>query len=199
MGATSRTAQEDNLYAPPTSGDPLRETGDVAQAEAMRRPYLKHEASIKGMGFLFLLGGLVNLLWAVPLAVGAGTSFGFSFARDDGQGEVVFLCVAIVVLAVVVCQVFIGAHLRRFKRWARSGAIGLSVLLLILVPIGTLIGLYFILILVGKGGAQVFSEPYQRAMALTPHLKYRTPLWNWIVLGVILILLVASIIWASSV
>jgi hypothetical protein len=34
----------------------------------------------------------------------------------------------------------------------------------------------------------VFSESYREAIAVTPHIKYRTPLYIWVLLGIVLIL-----------
>lgn len=63
------------------------------------------------------------------------------------------------------------------------------------IPVGTLINAYILWLLFSKKGKRVFSVDYQRIIAETPHIKFRTPIFAWVVLAVLiagLVVLVAS-------
>jgi hypothetical protein len=51
----------------------------------------------------------------------------------------------------------------------------------------TLINGCILYLLYSKKGSTVFLEPYQRVISATPHVKYRTPLYVWILLGIFLL------------
>jgi hypothetical protein len=61
-------------------------------------------------------------------------------------------------------------------------------------PVGTLINGYILFLLFGRKGKTVFSEEYQVVIEQTPHIKYRTPLVVWILLGLVLFVIGAGLI-----
>ena len=55
----------DNPYAPTAKPPGVFKSGqvfDISDADAVRRQYLNHEASIRGIGWLYLLGGVSGSL-----------------------------------------------------------------------------------------------------------------------------------------
>jgi len=55
----------DNTYAPtakPPGGFKSGQVFDISDADAVRRQHLNHEASIRGIGWLYLLGGVSGSL-----------------------------------------------------------------------------------------------------------------------------------------
>jgi hypothetical protein len=48
---------------------------------------------------------------------------------------------------------------------------------------------YILYLLFSKKGATVFSEEYQRVIAATPEIKYRTSIVIWILLALLLLLI----------
>jgi hypothetical protein len=61
-----------NPYATPKSSVDDVGTGVPSEAEALRQEHLKHEASLKAVGLLYLIGGILNLVSGLfMLAAGA--------------------------------------------------------------------------------------------------------------------------------
>ncbi len=176
-----------NPYAPTVDVGAAVDESDV---EVFRNHYLKHEASIKSLGLLYLIpggfllvGGVVALALALISLVTAGAGFQ---TADQVAGLLIGICLY-GGLGTLYCYTGIG--LRRF--WPSARIIGsiFSVLGLLAVPIGTLISGYFLYLLVSEKGRIVFSEPYQEAIRQTPHIKYKTPLLVKVLAGILLLLI----------
>jgi hypothetical protein len=61
-------------------------------------------------------------------------------------------------------------------------------------PIGTLINGYILYLLLSKKGRKVFSDEYRQIVSLTPHIKYRTSIVVCILLGLIVLMVAAAIL-----
>jgi hypothetical protein len=167
-----------NPYAAPAA--PVDDVPANPQAEAVRRAHINHEASIKAVGFLYYLGGVLLTLGGVVSLVGASS---------EPSGAVV----ALLLVALGVGQLFAGWGVRALRPWGRIVGCVLSAIGLIGFPIGTLINAYILYLLLSKKGRMVFSPEYQDIIAATPHIKYRISIIVWIFLA----LLVALILFAA--
>jgi hypothetical protein len=170
-----------NLYAPPAA-----RVADVAanpEAEALRRAHLGHEASVKAVGFLYYLLGVV--LIAVDAAWLAGVEL---------PNYSVTMMAAFLVFGMA--QLFTGWGVRALRRWARIVGTIFSAIGLLNFPVGTLINLYILYLFWSKKGRMVFSAPYQEAIAATPDIKYRTSMVVWILLA-LLVLVIAVAVFAT--
>jgi hypothetical protein len=163
-----------NPYAAPAA--PVEDVGANAEAEAIRREHLNHEASIKAVGFLYYLGGV--LVTIAGLASLAG--------RPDSGG----VGVAIGLVIVGIGQFFAGWGVRALTKWGRVLGCVLSGLGLLAFPIGTLINGYILYLFLSKKGRTIFAPEYQDVIAATPHVKYRTSIVVWIFLALIAALLI---------
>jgi len=153
-------------------------------AETIRKEHIKHEASIKSVGFLYFLGAAFMAL------AGLGQTLG---TRGEGAiiGVIFFAFSAGLIVAAV--------GIRSLKPWARIVSGVLSGIGLLGFPLGTLINAYILYLLFSKKGSLIFSEEYQGIIAATPHVKYRTSIVVWILVGLLLLLaLVAVFGWLSS-
>ena len=186
-----------NPYAAPDApleGAPTSTIPGMAEKEAIRRQYLTHEASVKSIGSLYILGGAFYLLATVVFAI---TSF--NGAREGSW------------LGVVVTGVFgsaslaLGMGLTSLRSWARWVVTALTAISFISILIGlgvagfqlAMIGMvgpagspiagvliayglfllivgYILYLLVSPKGSMVFSHEYREVMAATPHIKYKT-------------------------
>jgi hypothetical protein len=173
---------ENPYEAPLTFDNPVAEPGD---AETVRREHLKTEASVKSIGILYYLGGIAILLMAFRYLTTAGTKEAIPLASYGIAG---------LLLALGIFQFIAGAAVRKFKPWSRIAVGILSGVGLIKFPVGTLINGYILFLVFGKKGRMVFSAPYQDIIAATPHVKYKTSKWVWIILGTILALVAIGII-----
>ncbi len=150
-----------------------------------RNKYLSHEASVQGIGALYLLGSVFLVIAGVFLTI-AGIA---GMATGDSDA-LIGLIIGIIYLPLGLLQFWVGLGLRTLNPKVRTAAIVLSAIGLLGFPIGTIISAYFLYLLASKKGEFVFSAEYSRVRAATPEIKYRT---SWIVWGV-LIALIALII-----
>ena len=158
--------------------DPAIENMD--QAEQIRREHLNRETSVRGIGSLFYVGTIVLILFI------ASTVWSIFPLSNDGRPVTVqlfsFGMLGLVVLFAVI-QGWVGHGLRTLNGSVRLWAVALSALGLINFPIGTVISIYFIYVLVSAKGRFVMTPEYAAIRAATPHIRYKTPIWLWIVLG----------------
>jgi hypothetical protein len=166
-----------NPYAAPVVENPqAAETG----AEAVRREHIAHETSVKGIGFLFLLGGALTGLG------GSALFHNFQTRSSGGMREIVIM---LMLLVLTVLQCWVGFGIRRLWPWARMPGVVFSVAGLLAFPVGTIFALYFLYLLLSNKGRMVFSPEYAEVIRETPHVKYRTSIWVWVVLIAFLLFL----------
>jgi hypothetical protein len=149
-------------------------------ADEVRNQYLKHEASVKSIGLLYYLGGGGLLLMGI-VAIFVGPS--------DASDSVRQPLMAAVFLGLSVIQFWVGTGVRRLKRWARVPSGILSGIGLLGFPVGTLVNAYILYLIFCRKGKMVFSVEYRAIIEQTPHIKYRTSIVVWILLGLVLLAL----------
>ena len=161
-----------NPYAAPTA--PVEDVSANAQAEAIRKAHISHEASIKAVGLLYYLGGIGVTLAAAGGLIGA---------RDASMGLTLLL------IGLGVGQFFAGWGVRALRRWGAIVGCILSAIGLIGFPIGTVINGYILYLFLSKKGRTIFAPEYQDVIAATPHVKYRTSILVWIFLALLVALI----------
>jgi hypothetical protein len=169
----------DNPYQAPA----VVEVAAESDAESTRRKYLNHEASVKGVGSLYLLGGVLGVLALLALFGGMALNGG----SVPGGPELLMLVLS---GAIGVLQLIAGLGLRKFSNRGRILGAVVAGISLIVIPIGTVIGAYILYLLLGAKGKMVFSPEYQEVIAQTPHIRYRTSKWVWILLILFLLFIV---------
>lgn len=162
---------------------PTAHTSDLAAApasdvEGYRRAHLNHEASVKSIGTLYLIGAVILL----PL------SLGMAFTWFTNPSSPAALVVALLYLAFGLFQGAVGWGVYKLAPWTRIPAVIYSVLGLLWFPIGTLVSAYFLYLLLSEKGRVVFSPEYRRVIEQTPHVKYKTSIVVWVFLGLLLLL-----------
>jgi hypothetical protein len=178
-----------NPYAPPQDMSPATVMGD---AEQIRQAHLSHEASVKSIGLLYMLGAII--LVPVGIVMFGAAFLGDSLSFDGMESRVVTAVVGLIYVGIGLLQGFTALGLRSFQPWARIASIVLSAIGLLGVPIGTLISIYFLYLLLCKKGQYLFTPEYRQIIASTPHMKYRTSLAAWILLGLVILLIIVLII-----
>ena len=170
-----------NPYAAPAAR--VEDVAAHPEAEAIRRAHISHEASIKAVGMLFYLGGiLVTLAALVSLpAVTSGASSAL---------------IALLLIALGVAQLFAGWGVRALRVWARNVGCALSAIGLLGFPIGTLINGYILYLFLSKKGRTIFAPAYQDVIAATSHVRYRTSVLVWIFLALLVGLLLFGFVGA---
>ena len=151
-------------------------------SEQIRQEHINHEASIRSVGFLYMLGGVLTALPALLLIASGGRTDMGSMAEGMTLGLVSAVSIAT------------GLGLRALKRWARSVSFILSCIGLLAIPIGTIINGYVLYLLASQKGKTVFSDDYKQTIAETPHIKYKTTIFVWIVLALLLLVVLVGLI-----
>ena len=159
-----------------------------SDAEAIRKEHLNHEASIRSIGMLYMLGAvLVILLGAALMTQGI-------LLRPPVEDAIFIVAFCFIYMAMGLVQFVIGRGLRNFGKSARIGGIVLSCIGLLAVPIGTLMSGYFIYLLAGRKGQYIFSDEYQAIRRATPHIVYRTSMIVWVLAALLVLLLIGAVI-----
>lgn len=173
-----------NPYAAPLSSSAQSEPVE-SEIERTRNEYLSHEASVRAIGLLYLLGGGI---WAIYCVIGLVALLGVIIGGVAGPGELGFLLfIAVIVVGATWLQIWIGLGLRRLNPSVRTPATVLSVVGLLGVPIGTIISAYVLWLLQSAKGKVVFSNEYQEIIRQTPHIRYKTSIIVWIFLGLLVV------------
>jgi len=166
---------ENPYQAPQTFEIPASQFTD---AEAIRQAHIKTEASIKSVGILYWLAAIAVVIASIPI---------ITAAIDHSDMTVLQLATGVGLLALGILQFIVGFEIRRLKGWARIAVAILSGIGLLGFPIGTLINAYILFLFFGKKGRMIFSPPYKEIIAATPHVKYKTSKWVWIILIVVVL------------
>lgn len=157
--------------------------------ERIRKEHLKHEASIQGIGSLWILGGAVGALVAASVLLGI-ISNGGSSAFELG-----FVAIYGAVGGV---SLWTGIKVRGLRREGRVPGLVLGAIGLLGIPVGTLISIYILYMLGSKKGEFVMSDEYRGIIERTPDIKYRTSIVVWIVLGLFVLLALGGMIAAAT-
>ena len=153
-------------------------------AEQLRKAHLTREAYVKSVGTLYYVAGGFFVLG------GLGLAFSPPEAAASGAGPFLGLLVAGLAALLIVT----GAGLRQLRPWSRIASGIFAGIGLLGFPPAILLNGCILYLLLSKKGSMVFSEPYQRVIAATPHIKYQTPIFVWILLGIVLLLFAWGII-----
>jgi len=197
----------DNPYANPYSPSSLNTGGplagqsyDIADAEAIRKKHLNHEASIQGMGSLYMFGGFFGSLLgifygAMGIAALSGATGIFPESTNNTPAPPpavmggFFIGMGVVVLAIALSQLYAGWTMRKLDPKGKILAIIVSAIGLLGFPCGTLLSGYTMYLLLSAKGEFIYSPQYKEILAATPHIKYRS-IVAWVLLAVILLIVV---------
>ena len=171
-----------NPYAAPRAA--VEDFSANPEADSIRREHINHEASIKGVGILYYISGAGMLV-----ASAAGL-----FGASSGRNALPLLAIFVVLGLLSAGFIAVGRGLRTLKPWARIPTTVLAALGLLGFPVGTLINGYILWLIHSQKGRFILSPEYAPIVEATPDVKYRTPLWIWILLGVLVLALVAVLI-----
>lgn len=129
------------------------------------------ETHVKVLGVLHIALGALGLLCAILMMVIFGSAAGIIGATGDPDAQVVIPIIGLAGGAVVVLLLILslpglitGIGLLKFRQWARILGIVLSVLDLVMVPIGTIVGVYGLWVLLSKDTEPLFRGTTTPAM-----------------------------------
>jgi len=172
-----------NPYAPPKA-HVQDVSGADSEAEEIRREHIKHETSVRSIGILYYLSGGVMLVLSIAM-------LGGSFSGNALRGFTVGL--GVLYLGLGALMLFVAHSLRKLLPWARIATIVLAAIGLLGFPAGTLINGYILYLVLSKKGKRIFEDDYKDIIEATPHVKYRTSIIVWIVVGILVLAVVGLI------
>jgi len=128
---------------------------------------------VKVIGAAFIVLGVLSAGLAVFSSIAMTALAGYVATSDDpaapaGAAILGFAGIAVTValLAYAIPAILCGIGLLRFKRWARILGIVLAVVSLIRIPLGTLFGVYALIILFNRKTEALFGPPEEEALTL---------------------------------
>lgn len=158
-----RAFMEPNPYLPPTAA-PAAAGAGLSSDEQIRLQCLKRESTLKSLGGLQVIGGVILLL--------GGVSNLLNPPATGSQNTALAGSVFILPLALLALVNGIGLH--KLMPWARIVGTVLSAIGLLGFPIGTLINALILGAYWSKPSDLIFSADYKRIIAATPHVNRKT-------------------------
>ncbi len=178
---------EPNPYQTPKANIDTATEGDLAGSEEIRNQYLNHEASLRSIGLLYYFMGTTVLI-AVFMFL-----FSLFSPTESPRNDIPLWGTALMALLSLI-YLWLGRGFRTLNSKIKIPATIVAILGLISIPIGTLIGGYILYLIYSSKGRMVLSEEYSKVMAATPHIKTRTSVIVWIVLGMVLLAIGAAVV-----
>jgi hypothetical protein len=179
-----------NPYRAPVTADapPLQDV--EGEATTIRREHLNHEASIQGIGSLYVLGGILSAIGGLAFLAG-----GIAAPNAGGAGMDFAFVIGLVLLAVCIgiFQLAVGLGMRKVKPWVKIPATVLAAVGLLHIPVGTLLSVYVLYLLHSSKGRVVLDESYQQVIAQTPEIKYKTSIIVKVLVVILLLFLALAI------
>ncbi|HWE35099.1 MAG TPA: hypothetical protein VG406_00895 [Isosphaeraceae bacterium] len=208
-----------NPYAAPKArAEPARIGGDLTEAEEIRRTYLNHEASVRSIGSLTLIGAVLNSIQVVVyllIAIGSMAPINQGAQNFDPETQRTMAWVNFALnLGTATLGFFLGIGLRRLQVWARWTSLVFAVIGLIFVLLASLAvmalvspipGLIFLVVGGGINGyivsllassktTYICTPEYREIIALTPHIKYRMSLLVKILLVIVVLFILLALV-----
>jgi putative Mn2+ efflux pump MntP len=124
------------------------------------------DTHVKVLGALQIAFGALGLLGAVMIVFVFGGAAGIVGASDNPDASIAVPIIGLTGMAMVVFllltslpSVIIGIGLLKHSPWARIAGIVLSIVSLIMIPFGTVIGVYGLWVLFSKDTERLFTAP----------------------------------------
>ena len=131
------------------------------------------DTHVKVLGALQIALGALGLFGALILVVVFGGAAGIAGASDDPRTQVALPIIGLTGIALVsflvllsLPSVITGIGLLRLRPWARIAGIVLSIIGLMMIPFGTIVGVYGVWVLFSKDTERLFTAA---APATAPH------------------------------
>jgi hypothetical protein len=124
------------------------------------------ETHVKVLGTLQIVLGVVGLFGALALVVVFGGAAGIVGTSGDADARIALPIIGITGMALVTFVVMlslpgiiVGIGLLKHRPWARIAGIVLSILSLMMIPFGTLVGAYGLWVLFSHDTERLFGAP----------------------------------------
>ena len=159
MNELNANERNPNPYAPGV----VQKKEILSEVEQRRQKYLNHEASVKSIGILFIIGGLFGI-------AGGSSLYSTMSILPSLRDSLIpmFACGIAIVIAVGLLAV--GFGLRKLKGWSRIPAAVFAGIGLLSFPMGTVINSYVLYLLLSQKGITVHSLEYREVILSLIHI-----------------------------
>jgi hypothetical protein len=137
--------------------------GDQVRSPAM-------DTHVKVLGALQVAFGAVGLLLAALMVFVFGGAAGIVGASDNPEASIAVPIIGLTGVALVAVLamtslpgIIIGVGLLRLRPWARIAGIAISIIALVMIPFGTIVGVYGLWVLFSKDAERLFASPQPQA------------------------------------
>jgi hypothetical protein len=122
------------------------------------------DTHVKVLGALQIAFGVIGLMFAVLLVFVFGGAAGIVGASGDPDARIAIPIIGLTGMALTgfivitsLPSLLVGVGLLKFRPWARIAAIVLSIVMLVMVPFGTVIGAYGLWVMFSKDTERLFG------------------------------------------
>ena len=122
------------------------------------------DTHVKVLGALQIAFGAIGLMLAVLLVFVFGGAAGIVGASGDPDAQIAVPIIGLTGMALVgfititsLPSLLVGFGLLKFRPWARIAGIVLSIVVLVMVPVGTIVGAYGLWVLFSKDTERLFT------------------------------------------
>jgi hypothetical protein len=187
--ATGMVTQEDFAWQEgmtdwvPVSALPRPTAAGVPDEEAVakRRRFLIHESQLRSLSLFYFVGGGFILFFGICLLI---------LVVSPIKDPVPFL-LPVVPLLVGGFFIWVGALFKHMDRRAIVAGTFATVIGMLAVPVGTVIGCYILDLIHGKKGKYVFSKSYRQIIHDTPQIQPKTSVLVIVLLVTVIIFVMA--------
>jgi hypothetical protein len=137
--------------------------GDHVRSPAM-------DTHVKVLGALQVACGAIGLLLAALMVFVFGGAAGIVGASGDPEAAIAVPIIGLTGLALVAVLamtslpgIIVGVGLLRLRPWARIAGIVISIIALVMIPFGTIVGAYGLWVLFSKDTERLFGSPQPQA------------------------------------
>ena len=120
------------------------------------------DSKINTVGILWMVLGILSILGAVFMVISGGAFMAGMKGTDQQAGGAIFAGVMWVIAAFValigIIEFLAGSALRKHRPWARIAIIVLSIINLLGFPIGTIVGIYSLVVLLSADAKPLFAS-----------------------------------------
>jgi len=141
----------------------------------MSRSSHRMDTHVKVLAVLHILVGVLGVFGALVVALIVGAAAGLVGPTGEPHSGIAMPIISIagvafvsIILVRALPGLVIGIGMLRLRSWARIGGIVLSILDLVWIPFGTLVGVYGLWVLLSRDAERLFTSPAGRLPASTP-------------------------------
>jgi hypothetical protein len=173
----------DNPYEAPAAR--VDDEPALPDDEAVRRTFLRHEARLQSVAWLYwLAGGFWVMAGLAPLG-----------EVLDETPEPLFLLVMLAYWAIGAGFIYVGRGYQDLRPWVRIPGSIVSGLGLLAIPFGTLINAYIFFLMFGTKGQRVFAPDYAGIRARTPHIAFRRSVREKVAMVLVVVVPIVVLAW----